>query len=341
MEQYPPFHLQLKDERERAGWSQAELAEKIGSNSKTVQRWESGVRLPQPLYRRRLCELFGKNAEEFGLLNEQQEPEADNTSLPYPREDWGEAARGNTCFGREQELVRLEQWIVQQQCRMVAVLGIGGIGKTTLTTSITQQVKDEFDYVFWRSLHNAPPLSSILQQCIQFVSDQQRIDLPERIDEQISVLISYLQQYRCLLVLDNIESILRSGPRPGHYQEGYENYGELLRRLGEVPHRSCLLLTSREKPEEIAHLERQAHLVRSLPLTGVKRSAGQEMLQERKLSGSPEQWARLVNLYSGNPLALKLVSESIQDLFGGDIGRFLQDKRDYIWRYQWAIGAAV
>ncbi|MBV9712500.1 MAG: pentapeptide repeat-containing protein, partial [Ktedonobacteraceae bacterium] len=229
-------------------------------------------------------------------------------------------------YGRGQELARLEQWIVHEQCSVIAVLGIGGIGKTTLVAHVGQRVKEQFDYVFWRSLQNAPPLSSFLKQCILFISDQQRIDLPERIDEQISVLISYLQQYRCLLVLDNAESILRSGPRPGYYQEGYEDYGELVRRLGEVSHRSCLLLTSREKPGEVAHLEGKAGPVRTLPLTGVEQSAGREMLQERGLSGSVEQWSRLVNLYSGNPMALKLVSEPVQTLFGGDIGRFLQEE---------------
>jgi WD40 repeat protein/transcriptional regulator with XRE-family HTH domain len=326
VEQHTPFHVRLKYEREQRSWSQAELAEKVSSDRKTVQRWESGERLPQPLYRRRLYDLFGKNAAEFGFLNEQSGLSATNVPLPYPREDWGEAPRGSNCYGREQELAHLEQWIVQQHCRMVAILGIGGIGKTTLTTHVAQQVKEEFDYIFWRSLHNAPPLSSLLQQCVQFVSDQQRIDLPERIDEQISVLISYLQTHRCLLVLDNIESILRSGPRPGSYREGYENYGELLRRLGEVSHRSCLLLTSREKPGEVARLEGNAASVHSLPLTGMKRSAGQELLQDRNLSGSAAQWSQLVDLYSGNPLALKLVSEPIHDLFGGNIGSFLQAK---------------
>lgn len=326
MEQHTPFYQQLKYERERLGWSQAELAERLTIDPKTVYRWEHDGGLPQPQLRRRLCELFSKNAEEFGLLNEQREQSAGNVALPYPREDWSEAPRVRNFYGREQELAQLEQWIVHEQCSVVAVLGIGGIGKTTLAAYGAQEVKSKFDYVFWRSLYNAPPLSSLLKQCIQFVSDQQRIDLPERIDEQISVLISYLQQQRCLLVLDNVESILRSGSRPGHYLASYENYGELIRRLGEVAHRSCLLLTSREKPGEIAHLEGRAAPVRSLPLSGVEQSVGQEMLQDRSLSGSAEQWSRLVDLYSGNPLALKLVSEPIYELFDGDIGRFLQTK---------------
>ena len=116
-----------------------------------MQRWESGTICRQPLYRRRLCELFGKNAEEFGLLNEPQEQEAGNASLPRLHEDWGEAPRDRQCYGRDQELARLEQWIVHERCRVVAVLGIGGIGKTTLAVNVVQQVKEEFHYIFWRS----------------------------------------------------------------------------------------------------------------------------------------------------------------------------------------------
>ena len=326
MEQRIPFHQRLKYEREQRGWTQLELANELKIDQKTVYRWENGISLPQPLLRRRLYELFGKNAEEFGLLNGQWEQGAGDVVLPVLREDWGEAPRIRNFYGRAQELAQLEQWIVDEQCSVIAVLGIGGIGKTTLVAYGAQQVKKEFDYIFWRSLYNAPPLSSLLKQCIQFVSDQQRIDLPEREDEQISVLVSYLQQHRCLLVLDNVESILRSGSRPGRYLEGYENYGKLVQRIGEVTHRSCLLLTSREKPGEVAHLEGRSAPVRSLPLVGVEQSVGQEMLQEHSLSGSVEQWSELIDLYSGNPLALKLVSESIQTLFGGDIGRFLQAK---------------
>jgi WD40 repeat protein/transcriptional regulator with XRE-family HTH domain len=324
VEQHIPFHQQLKYEREHHGWSQAELAERLKIDAKTVYRWESGASTPQHLHRRRLCKLFGKNAEEFGLLDEEQGPE--NAVLPYPREDWGEAPRVGNFYGRDQQSAQLEQWIVHDQCSMVAVLGMGGIGKTTLAVHLARQVKGEFDYVFWRSLYNAPPLSSFLKQCIQFVSDQQRADLPGRIDEQIHILISYLQQRRCLLILDNVESILRPGSRPGHYLDGYDNYGELLRRLGEATHRSCLLLTSREMLWEVAHLEGRAAPVRSLSLPGMEQSAGQEMLQGQSLSGSTEQRSRLVDFYSGNPLALKLVSQSIYALFGGDIDEFLQAK---------------
>src|SRR5947207_15788510 len=68
VEQHLPFHQQLKRERELRNLSQEELATKVGTDPKTVSRWESGERLPRPDSREALCKLFGKNAEEFGLL---------------------------------------------------------------------------------------------------------------------------------------------------------------------------------------------------------------------------------------------------------------------------------
>jgi transcriptional regulator with XRE-family HTH domain len=58
-----PFHEQLRYERELRGWSQADLAEKVRCDTKTIGRWESGDHFPRPYHRQSLCEIFGKNAE--------------------------------------------------------------------------------------------------------------------------------------------------------------------------------------------------------------------------------------------------------------------------------------
>jgi hypothetical protein len=105
------------------------------------------------------------------------------------QEDWGEAPHIEQFYGREHERDELKQWIVDDHCRMVGVLGIGGIGKTRLAAVVAEQVKDEFDSIFWRSLQNAPRLESILQSSIQFLSHQQQVDLPEDVDGQITLLI--------------------------------------------------------------------------------------------------------------------------------------------------------
>src|SRR5260370_42452333 len=98
----------------------------------------------------------------------------------------------------------------------------------------------------------------------------------------------------------------------------------LLQRIGEVKHNSCLLLTSREKPKEMLRIEGKDSHVRSMLLNGLEQEDARIILQEKELQGTDAEWKQLIDLYSGNPLALKLVAESIRAPFGGDIWRLCE-----------------
>jgi hypothetical protein len=134
-----------------------------------------------------------------------------------------------------------------------------------------------------------------------------------------------LQANRCLLVLDNLETLLASGNPEGGYLPGYEGYGRLIARLAEAAHQSCVLLTSRERPREIESLEGMRSPVRSLRLVGMEEEAARVLLADKGLVGTPAAWQRLVAGYAGNPLALKIVAQGISDLFGGELDRFLEE----------------
>ncbi|GAC1631611.1 MAG: hypothetical protein NVS4B11_31980 [Ktedonobacteraceae bacterium] len=71
---------QLRQERELRCWSQLEIADRIGTTSLNVSRWERGITFPSPHFRQELCTLFGKSAEELGLL--QDETIDSHESLP-------------------------------------------------------------------------------------------------------------------------------------------------------------------------------------------------------------------------------------------------------------------
>jgi WD40 repeat protein len=250
----------------------------------------------------------------------QPEPEAPQREpVKSIAQNWGEAIDVSRFYGRTAELTTLTQWILQDNCRLVGILGIGGIGKTALSVKLAEGVQNQFTYVIWRSLRNAPPLATLLAELVPFLSGNQDIKA------DVSSLLQCLRNHRCLVVLDNMETLLQTGNQTGYYRPGYEAYGELIEVLAETRHQSCFVLTSREKPAQIAQFEGVELAVRTLPLNGSPEAAT-ALIEATRLTGSELEKQELCDRYRCNPLALKIVATSIRDLFDGEIGLFLQQE---------------
>jgi transcriptional regulator with XRE-family HTH domain/tetratricopeptide (TPR) repeat protein len=162
----------LKRERERRGWSQAKVADEIGTTEKNVSRWERGVSFPYPYYREKLCTLFGKSAGELGFVKD-DEPEVaisgnaeqreqhfplplyDPSIPPVPNE-------GKGLVGRAALLDAFAEQLCTHTC--LALSGLPGVGKTALAILLTQHpfVQQTFsDGVLWAGLGLRP---NVLEQ---------------------------------------------------------------------------------------------------------------------------------------------------------------------------------
>ncbi|WP_422665710.1 NB-ARC domain-containing protein [Anabaena sp. PCC 7938] len=265
-------------------------------------------------------------------------------------QDWGEAIDISSFSGRIKELTTASKWILQNHCRLVVLLGMGGIGKTAFSIKLTEEIQEQFEYVIWRSLHLCPSIDAMLNNIVQILLPTIEIDQTATLNTKISQLISCLRKVRCLLVLDNVDSILSSNDRDEtqaqssveaskldlgsqiQYRPGYEGYGELIRRIGDSQHQSCLLLTSREKPPEIAAIEGEKLPVRSLNLTGLSKTEGLAILKTKGLAELEyTECTVLIDWYAGNPLFLKLVATTIQDLFGGSVYQYFGTGYSSFW----------
>src|SRR3989440_2314899 len=89
-----------------------------------------------------------------------------------PRVDWGDALAVTSFYGREWELDLLSEWVVQERCRVVSVLGQGGIGKSAQATKVMHRGVERFEVVIWRSLRDVPTCEALLESCLQVLAPQ-------------------------------------------------------------------------------------------------------------------------------------------------------------------------
>ncbi len=339
------FSDTLEAFRKKSGYSKKELANLAGIAESYVSHLTLGSREnPSP-------ETIAKLASALKLNDEEKKSLFEAAELPYPppsmpaipstsflsisgdkpeektikEDDWDDVPNLQAFFGREEELKELKHWILEDHCQLLAVSGSGGIGKTMLTIKLARDINGEFDHVFWRSLKDAPSLEHLLEDCLSLLSHHKPLDPHWSVEERIHRLLDYMKKYQCLLILDNMEAILREKEHVGEYLVGYEAYGNLFDEIGKVSHQSCLILTTREIPEEIALRQGKSAAIRVYPLSGLKPEDGLRILEDKALAWmtQSEDAKALIDLYSGNPLALELAAVFIRDALAGNISTFL------------------
>lgn len=315
------------------GYSPAEIAERQYTASRTVE-----VALSQGLYRyvERLTRRDRNALDSWRDVADWLE--AAGYRSTQVAINWDQMPDVAALYGRQVELDQLKQWMLgNSTCRFVSIIGPAGMGKTSLAITLAKAVQTQFDGVIWQSLRHQPGLDNVLGQWLTQLPEEIAPHSDEWYD-RLSALMTYLRDHRCLVVIDNLESILSSGSLVSEYEPGHTNYRELLKCLGEQPHQSCIVVTSRERNQELASSKAANSPIRYLELGGLQyEDAAQILAAERLPTATKPYWKSLISQYRGNPLMLRIVAMTIQDLFDGDVRRFLGQKRTVVGNIEYLI----
>jgi tetratricopeptide (TPR) repeat protein len=191
-------------------------------------------------------------------------------------------------------------YFTDNQTRLVGIYGAGGFGKSALAAQVFRQAEG-FSHKLWANFQEPIDFGTFGRWLIQELLGQEvyakRRELYERdTDAELIVkTLNELGQRRCLLVLDNLETLFQT-------EELWQPYGEFLAGWLGLDCAGTVVLTSQYQ------LDLPGSMGRWLPLKGLESAQGVALLQAQGIEGSDEQLAAFVAKADGHPLLLRLAA---------------------------------
>jgi predicted ATPase len=231
----------------------------------------------------------------------------------------------STLIGREEELVQIAEQLEDPACRLLTLIGVGGIGKTRLGLHAAAEALDRYPDGVWLVELAAFNEAEILPDRIASVFGVSAQEAKSGIGVT-DVLVDFLKDKSLLLVLDNCE----------HLIEVCAKFAETL--LNGCPNVK-VLATSREafgiQEERLFHVSPLALPPKELPLEELEVYPAIQLFLERAGAARPrfgltgENSAVLAEIcwqLEGIPLAIELAAARVKVISLDQIARRLQDR---------------
>ena len=224
-------------------------------------------------------------------------------------------------YGRTSELSILKKAILDEKIRLVTVYGLSEVGKSTFIRYLITQIKENFDYIIWRNLTESSHIQKLTNDFKQFFLYSE--------NPPYSQILDYLINYRCLLILDDLQNLFKTNELAGEYLPEYQDYINFFQQVVTSSHQSCLITISWEKPRHLSSLENKNYPLTTLQLKGFENN-NTEILKHNDLQDE-DKWSDLMSLYQGHPAWLNIIAEVIKDLFNGSVTQFLSYNQELLF----------
>lgn len=359
MENDASFGYWIRRRRKALDLTQEALAEQVSCSVTTIRKIESDERRPS----REMAELLAKvleidtqdralflkvaraqrSVDQLATLAPVATVAATGSPLPHPIQPTPATTipphlpvAATPFVGREVEVQEVSHLLAQTDCRLLTIVGPGGMGKTRLALEVASRRQTDFaDGVYFVAF---APLSAV-EFMLPTIANTLGISLAATLDPQAQ-LLDHLRDKHLLLVLDNLEHLL----------EGVELLSELIRHAADV----TVLATSRERlnlqgewvfdlqglpvpplplsPEGLTHKIAESHArVEHYSSVTLFLKSAQRMQTRFTLSAGDEQHvARICRLVDGMPLGIELAAAWVHLLSCGEIAQEIERSIDFL-----------
>ncbi len=234
-------------------------------------------------------------------------------------------------IGREQELADIKQYIADPECRLITLIGPGGIGKTRLSLQAARKDLNEFT-------HGAAfvPLAAVssIEAVIQAIANAVNFTFYGPSNPKVQ-LFNHLQEKQMLLILDNMEHLLADGIHQANIT------GFLIEFLVQAP-MVKLMVTSREALNlqvELPYEIRGLAYPEMEQTEGIEEYAAVALFRQRARRARPafvlnaenmNGVVRICHLVEGMPLALELAAAWVRILSPAEIAKEIESSLDFL-----------
>ncbi len=203
-------------------------------------------------------------------------------------------------FGREGEYRRIKAWY-GKKTPVMCLLGVGGIGKSSLASYFAGQVQDP---VFWHSVREWQTGAGLISEMAEFFrkngEDPVSSKLLSETEEDRALDALSYSSMRYLIVLDD-------------YHEAPQEIKRIVSRLKEVLSESKgkMLILSRAIPRFYSRKDILVDkTVEELFLRGISEQGAQELLKATGAYPRDENFRKIYAVSAGHPMMLKLAAAS-------------------------------